>query len=655
MGDLVGTAVEGTLYYVPQSTLARVREMNVPKAERAALFADLCRVNALYMIARAGSGHIGSSFSSLDLLAWLHLEELRLPKGPLAASFPARTDGPRDLFFSSKGHDAPALYSILIGLGRLDAELVHRLRQLPGLPGHPDVETPHIVTNTGSLGMGIAKGKGMVLANRLAGREGRVFVLTGDGELQEGQNWESLIGARNLKMHELTIIVDHNKLQSDTFVAQTSDLGDLVAKFTAFGCAVKRVDGHDIGAFAAALSELSSVKDRPHLILADTIKGRGVSFMEHTSLESDVSYYRFHSGAPEASAYTKAAQELIDRLNKRFDALGQKRPELETVERAAAPASPAPQRLIGAYTPALKSLMDDHPEAVVLDADLMVDTGQLPTKEAHPTRHFECGIAEMDMVSMAGGLALSGNLPLCHSFACFLATRPNEHIYNNATERTKVVYVASLAGLLPGGPGHSHQSVRDISALGGTPGLVMCEPSCEAEVPMLLRWCAEATKDSAYLRLVSVPYVVPFTLPSGYAPTLGRGVTLREGKDVAIVSYGIVMLSEAYRAADLLAARGISAEVINLPWLNHVDGAWLAQAVAGKKHLFTVDNHYTQGGQGDFVAAALASQGWPTGLGFSKLGVTEIPVSGTNADVLRHHGLDAASIANTVAEKVAKP
>src|SRR4051794_21523099 len=126
MGDLVGTAVEGTLYCVPRATFERVRGLSVPKAERAAIFADLCRVNALYMIARAGSGHIGSSFSSLDLLSWLHLEELRLPSGPEAAEFPARTDGPRDIFFSSKGHDAPALYSVLIGLGRLEFDLVHR-------------------------------------------------------------------------------------------------------------------------------------------------------------------------------------------------------------------------------------------------------------------------------------------------------------------------------------------------------------------------------------------------------------------------------------------------------------------------------------------------------------------------------------------------
>ncbi len=455
-------------------------------------------------------------------------------------------------------------------------------------------------------------------------------------------------------MHEPAIIVDHNKLQSDRLVSQTSDLGDLVAKFTAFGCAVRRIDGHDIKAFAAALTELSSVKDRPHLILADTVKGRGVSFMEHTSLESDVAFYRFHSGAPEASAYTRAAQEIIDRVNKRFDALGEKRPEMERVERPAAPPSPTPQKLIAAYAPALKSVMDDHPEAVVLDADLMVDTGQLPARDAHPDRFFECGIAEMDMVSMAGGLALSGNLPICHSFACFLATRPNEQIYNNATERTKVVYVASLAGLLPGGPGHSHQSVRDISALGGTPGLVMCEPSCEAEVPMLLRFAVEGTKESAYVRIVSVPYVVPFALPAGYTPELGKGVTIREGKDALLVAYGIVMTSEAWKAAEILKDRGIDAKVVNLPWLNRIDGAWLKSAVGDRKQLFAIDNHYEEGGQGDFAASALAEAGWPAGLGFTKVGVTEIPVSGGNADVLRHHGLDAAGIAKRVARTFGK-
>src|ERR1700744_3294231 len=219
MGDLIGNAVEGSLYFVAHSELERIAKLDAPKDQRTKLFANTCRFNALYMIARAGSGHIGSSFSSLDIVSNLYLNEL----------------GETDVYFSSKGHDAPGLYAVMLATGKLPFELIHRLRQLGGLPGHPDVGTEGIIANTGSLGMGISKAKGMVLANRAEHRAGRVFVLTRDGELQEGQIWESLISAPNFRMPEVVAIVDHNKLQSDTFVERKSSLGDLVAKFEAFG------------------------------------------------------------------------------------------------------------------------------------------------------------------------------------------------------------------------------------------------------------------------------------------------------------------------------------------------------------------------------------------------------------------------------------
>src|ERR1700761_533395 len=191
MGDQVGTAVESTLYYVPPRVFDRVRSLPVSAHERAQLFAELCRINVLYMIARAGSGHIGSSFSSLEIMSWLFLEELD-------ALAPNRRGS---LYFSSKGHDAPAVYAIAIALGSLPESHLHNLRRLGGLPGHPDVGTPGIVTNTGSLGMGISKAKGMIHAHRARGESRRVFVLTGDGELQEGQIWESLASAVHSQMH----------------------------------------------------------------------------------------------------------------------------------------------------------------------------------------------------------------------------------------------------------------------------------------------------------------------------------------------------------------------------------------------------------------------------------------------------------------------
>jgi transketolase len=452
------------LVYAPASELARIRSLDIPAEERAAVFANVGRLNALYMIARAGSGHIGTTFSCLDIVSWLFLEELRT------------NDGIEDVYFSSKGHDVPAMYAVMIGMERLPFEQIYTLRQLDGLPGHPDVGTPGIWANTGSLGMGISKAKGMVVANRLQGTQGNVYVLTGDGELQEGQFWESLQSAANRGLHEITVIVDHNKVQSDTLVERVSDLGDLETKLRAFGWAVGRCDGHDHAAFKQTLERVRQETDKPKIIVADTVKGKGVSFVEHTAMAPTDRLYKFHSGAPDAATYARMTTELLATVNRQLAAADQ--PELD-VARDPFPERTAPtgaQRLVGAYSSALVEEAAKNPVIVALDADLVLDTGLLPFEERFPDRFVECGIAEQDMVSQASGLALRGLLPVVHSFACFLSARPNEQIYNQTTERTKVVYVGSLAGILPGGPGHSHQSVRDISALAAMPGMVLIEP-----------------------------------------------------------------------------------------------------------------------------------------------------------------------------------
>lgn len=628
MGELIGTVVESTLYYIPKEEFDRVRSLNnATPAQRTQLFADMCRLNTLYMIARTGSGHIGSSFSSLDIVSWLYLNGL------------ARDD----LYFSSKGHDAPGLYAVLIALGRLPFEKLHGLRRMGGLPGHPDVSVPGMVINSGSLGMGISKAKGMVRADRLRGRQRRLYVLTGDGELQEGQIWESLISAANAKMSEITAIVDHNKLQSDYRVTQTSDLGDIEAKFASFGWHVERCDGHDLGALARALENCAAQTDRPQIIIADTVKGRGVSFMEHTAMESDAAMYRFHSGAPDSSSYSLAAQELLDRINGGLARHDAAKLLLETIEPPTRAASGDTKRLIPAYTEALLACAAKDHRIIALDADLMLDTGLIPFRDQFPDRFVECGIAEMDMVSQAGGMALEGLIPICHSFGCFLSTRPNEQIYNNATERTKVLYVGSLAGLIPAAPGHSHQSLRDISALGSVPGLDIVEPCCPQEIPLLLNYLLDAPGRSGYMRLISVPWPVPFAYPATHLVP-GQGVVLREGRDAAIVTYGLILTAEAYLAAELLAQEGIETTVIGAPFLNRVDGAWFAEKLRDTKLLCTVDNHYANGGFGDQLlsALALARATMPTHV--MRLGIEGVPACGQPAEVLRHHGLDSASL-----------
>ncbi len=622
----------GALTFVPLETITRVRGALADPVARAAILADICRINTLYMIMNAGSGHIGSSFSSMDVITWLWTEELSRPNSGLPGA---------DTYFSSKGHDAPALYALLIALGTLDFDLMHRLRRLGGLPGHPDVDTPFIATNTGSLGMGISKAYGMARAQRAAGHGGRIVVMTGDGELQEGQIWESLQPVANEKLGEIIVIVDHNKFQSDSPVAAVSDLGAIDEKFRAFGWDVRRIDGHDVRAIHEAFEATATVADRPHAIVADTVKGRGVSFMEGVACGDQT--YHFHAGAPSLDDYVAAVRELVARVN---GLLHQARLAPLVLAEAPLPTRvvPAkPERLVVAYGDELLEMARERDDIVVLDADLLSDCGIEAFKAERPGRFIECGIAEQHMVSAAGGLALKGMLPVVHSFACFLSTRANEQIYNNATERRKIIYTGTLAGVVPGGPGHSHQSVRDISAIGSVPGLTAIEPCCEREARLAIRWAVETNRASSYLRFVNVPLDLPYSLPSRYELEVGRGVTLRPGTDIALVGYGPVLMANAYRAAAELATEGISAAVINLPWLNRIDDEWIAAALRGFGAVLTLDNHYVSLGQGVMVAAALARAGVHAHI--QSLGLTDVPACGTNAEVLEHHGLDAAGIA----------
>ena len=180
----------------------------------------------------------------------------------------------------------------------------------------------------------------------------------------------------------------------------------------------------------------------------------------------------FHSGAPPETQYLEGLAQLLDDANRQFRALGLGEVHTETRLRNPRREPRETQNLVAAYSRALVAQGRTTPTLMALDADLIKDCGLLEFQAEFPDRFVECGIAEQDMVSMAAGMARRGVVPAVHSFACFLSTRANEHIYNNATEKKKIIYTATLAGVVPGGPGHSHQSVRDISAIGAVPGLV---------------------------------------------------------------------------------------------------------------------------------------------------------------------------------------
>jgi len=423
------------LYYIPKSEIDRY-------SDDLETLATIFRFNCLYMIQQAGSGHIGGSFSCMDILVYLYYKEMKED----------------DVFILSKGHAAPALYSVLIGKGIIPFEDIHKLRRLGGLPGHPHNSTPGISAHTGSLGMGISKAKGIAIAKQLNGDSGRVFVLVGDGEMQEGQNDEAI---RNLGDLPVYVIVDFNGLQTE---GKTKWHGP----FTGFRNYI------------------------PGINIIPTIKAKGLFFLE-AKPES-------HAKTLNEDEYTVAINEFKGMLPKGIYFFEVDKIKYESIENST---------LIQIYGDELLYIAWNNPDVIVLDADLMSDHCLNEFKREFPDRFIECGISEQDMVSTAGGLALAGKIPICHSFACFLSSRANEQIYNNCCEGDKVIYIGSMSGWLSknGGPGISHECNRDKYLMMGMPNLKVLEPKTIEEVRMAIRWAVYENEHSTYIRICKNPMI----------------------------------------------------------------------------------------------------------------------------------------------------
>ena len=636
---------------IPENEFKRVRAADIDKYTKLQLLADMCRANAIATVKRAGSGHLGSSFSSLDIVTALYFAEMNITE--VGISHPDR-----DIYFSSKGHDAPGHYAVLYAMGIISEELFINLRRHGGTHGHPDVSIPGIEANSGSLGMGISKAKGMAWAKKSKGSGGRVIVMTGDGELQEGQIWESLQTTAHQKINNLTVIVDFNKFQSDKAFKHIIDLGDLKAKFEIFGWHVERCDGHDFAALEQVFTKLKGITDKPKVLIADTVKGKGISFMEGpTELPDEKFLYKWHAGAPDDDTFEAGYRELTESINNRLQSVGLEALAseiIETREPNRVKLKDTAEKVVNAYGEALVELGAERKDMVVLDADLSADCGLRRFENAFPQRFIENGIAEQDMVSMAGGLALQGLLPIVNSFGVFLASRANEQIYNNATEKTKIIYVCHYAGLIPAGPGKSHQSLRDISLFGALPNHAILEPCNAIETKWALDWCVNSSEHSCMLRLVISPSPQSIALPQDYRFTPGKGAVLNEGADAVLFAYGPVMLNEALKAAELLQENGFALKVVNLPWLNRLDGHWLEELVDDCNFLFSLDNHSPYGGIGDLLLNGLMASPALRKKQLKKFAVDDFPACGTPTEALHYHKLDGQSLATRISKTMDK-
>lgn len=413
------------LYYVPKSELDKITDQ--------AVMLDALRLNLIYMVQQAGSGHLGGSLSSLAIMVPLFFGGM----------------GPEDVFITSKGHDAPALYACLQAKGIIPFDTIHTLRRPGGLPGHPTIDVPGILFNTGSLGMGISKANGLAAADRMTGINRKVHVLVGDGELQEGQNWEAL----RLTDENVIIHIDANGYQ----LSRTSDR---VPFF--FSWYWKNIIPHK------------------------TIKGSGVSWMEGNN--------DYHAGALSPDEYAIAVAEIENRLF------------MHGVKVKEAEKRPYPRpfpvfALAKSYPRILEDIGKYHPSVVVMDADLEPDCGLTAFRTAYPGRFIQCGIAEQDMVSMATGLSAGGFIPVVHSFAAFLCRRANEQIYNACLERRHIVFVGAMAGMLPTGPGTSHECMEDVALMKTMPGITVMQPRTPEELAATMKWAVNEATGPVYVSI----------------------------------------------------------------------------------------------------------------------------------------------------------
>ncbi|HOG52876.1 MAG TPA: transketolase [Bacillota bacterium] len=259
--------------------------------------ARLMRRDSLKMVAAAGSGHPGGSLSAADIMAVLFFDEMRF--------YPERPKDPdRDRFVLSKGHASPILYAALARRGFIPLEELKTFRRIDSrLQGHPSMKAlPYVEISTGSLGQGISAANGMAIAAKMDARPTRVYTLVGDGELQEGELWEAAMTASHRKLDNLVAVLDYNRLQIDGWIEDVKSLTGIPERFRAFGWHVVEIDGHDIRAIGTALDEARVVKGKPSVIVASTVKGKGVSFMQGQA--------SWHGTAPKKDQLDAALAEL---------------------------------------------------------------------------------------------------------------------------------------------------------------------------------------------------------------------------------------------------------------------------------------------------------------------------------------------------------
>ncbi len=601
------------------------------------------RIHSIQATTAAGSGHPTSCCSAADLAAALFFDVMRLR--------PGTPPGPgEDRFVLSKGHAAPVLHAAWVEAGALSPDDLASLRRLDSqLEGHPTPRLRGIEVATGSLGQGLSYGVGMALAQRLDGSAGRVWVLMGDGECAEGSVWEAAALAAHNRLERLVTIVDVNGLGQSGATMLEQDLGAYRRRFQSFGWRALVVDGHDMAAVVRTLQRAGQPAGRPTVVLARTIKGKGIPEIEGRD--------GWHGKPLDEDAARDAVAHLEQQLSRTKPHPA--RPPLAPTPppaRAALMAPPPPDYAVGdgvatreAYGRALTALGRANPAVVASDGEVKNSTYAGRFAEACPERYVEAFIAEQNMVGMGVGLAAAGKIPFVSTFACFL-TRAFDQLRMAAISGADLKLAGSHCGVSIGPDGPSQMGLEDLAMFRAVPGSTILYPADAVAAERCVALAAEQP-GIVYLRTSRPKTRVLYDADE---PFHVRGLKiLREHREdcVTVVAAGVTVY-EALLAHAELAQQGIWVRVVDLYGVKPLDRpALVAAAHATGGWMLTVEDHYAEGGLGDAVLEAVS----PEGIRVLKLAVREGPRSGRPEELLDRYGISARHVVSAVYELIGVP
>jgi len=596
------------------------------------------RVDSVRAAAVTKSGHPTSSMSAADLMSVLLAKYLTY-------DFDAPDDPRNDHLVFSKGHASPLLYSMYKAAGAITDEELLTFRKFGSrLEGHPTPVLPWVDVATGSLGQGLPYGVGIALAGKRLDRlPYRIWVLCGDSEMAEGSMWEAFEHAWHEKLDNLIAIIDVNRLGQRGETMHGWDLDSYAKRAEAFGWHAIEIDGHDVEAIDAAYAEALETSGTPTVIVAKTIKGKGVKAVENKD--------GFHGKAlddPEA-----AIEELGGIRNITIDVA---KPELGEPHRFEHGTLELPSYEVGdevatrkAYGDTLKALGDGRGDVVALDGEVSNSTFAEIFRDAHPDRYFEMYIAEQQMVAAAVGIQVRGWKPYASTFAAFLS-RAYDFVRMAAISRANLKLVGSHAGVSIGEDGPSQMALEDLAEFRAVHGSTVLYPSDANQTAKLVEAMADLD-GIVFLRTTRANTPVVYEAGEDFPVGGAKVVRSSESDDVALIGAGIT-LHEALKAADALAEAGVGARVIDLYSVKPVDVETLRAAAEATGGRFVVaEDHWPEGGIAEAVLSAFAdSDERPRVV---HLAVRELPGSGTPAELLAAAGIDADHIAAAARELVA--